>query len=692
MSFLQPALFALLLPLAALPLVIHLLNRGFPRHFRFPSLELIQQTLAQRSRPHRWRHWILLLLRTAFLLALALAFLRPVLPRFGGDPTNTTARHVLIVLDHSASMEHRGDGPSSRERAVHEARQLIDSLASEDRVNLLLLQSNPTTCFVEFSQDHTEARRFLDALPPGLTRADVLQANALAARLLASAPSRPEIYYVSDFQRRNWANVDFTALPPDTRLFFVNVSPTRLGNRALLHAQLGQTQLLAGDTVPLDITVGNFSPDPFEDRLVVTVDRHFRFEQDTTLAPWSEATVTVPVAVGGPGLHLCEVSLPDDALALDNRLHLTLAVQEKEEVLIVTDEPAHSRSGAYFLRTALNPFPNESGSLLPRILPSAEVSASRLAGVNKVFLTQLHRLPEEAVKAIASFVFRGGGLLYFLDGETDAENLAALESALQPDVMPLQLTRRHTARQIGSGAQQVVRGDFKSRYLKLFQGEARQNLALLEFYDYYQASSRTEGILLSYTDDSPAMAVLHHGRGTVLLLNFSASELSSNLARQRIFPAWMQDLVKAVASTEPPPLAHTIGESLLAEVWREDLRSADFKGPSGSTVPVRRLPDGERYGVAFTPDQLGFYTLGEPRPILAFAINGSPDEADLRPLDPEVLPREFAADRPAHFVAGADAFAELAAGRPLFHWFVLGAVALLLLEGVFQASLRRKST
>ena len=86
MSFLSPALFAVLIPLAALPLVIHLLNKGFPRHFKFPSIELIKQTMAQRSTLHRWRHWILLLLRTAFLLLLLLAFLQPVFKRFGADP------------------------------------------------------------------------------------------------------------------------------------------------------------------------------------------------------------------------------------------------------------------------------------------------------------------------------------------------------------------------------------------------------------------------------------------------------------------------------------------------------------------------------------------------------------------------------------------------------------------------------
>src|SRR4026208_2176944 len=128
MSFLSPALFAALAPLLLLPLAIHLLSKGFPRQFKFPSIQLIKQTMAHRSRLHRWRHLILLLLRTAFLLLLLLAFLLPILKRFGGDPAAKGARARLIVLDHSASMEHRGDGPTSRERAAHEAAKLIDSL------------------------------------------------------------------------------------------------------------------------------------------------------------------------------------------------------------------------------------------------------------------------------------------------------------------------------------------------------------------------------------------------------------------------------------------------------------------------------------------------------------------------------------------------------------------------------------
>ena len=690
MSFLSPTLFAALIPLAALPLVIHLLNKGFPRHFRFPSVQLIKETLAQRSRLHRWRHWILLFLRTVFLLLLLLAFLLPVLKRFNSDPAAKGARHVLIVLDHSVSMECKGDGPTSRERAVHEAMKLIDSLDAEDGVNILLMDSRPSTCFVEFSQDHAEARRFLSHLKPGLSRGDVNLANALAARLISRTASRPEVYYLSDFQRKNWANANFTVLPAAAKLYFVDVGPSHRDNRAILDAHLAQAEILAGDAVPLDVTVGNYARDPFEGRVTVTVDRRFSFDQEISIAPWSEAKVRVPIPAGGPGLHLCEVRLPSDALEQDNHYCLTLSVQEKEEVLIVTDGPTDEKSGAYFLKTALNPFEHEAGSLLPRIIPSSELSPSRLAGVHKMFFLKVNRLNAEACDATAKYLFQGGGLIYFLDGPADPENLAALEKAIGPNTMPIRLAQRHTATNVFSGAQQVVRGDFRSRYLKLFEGPARQNLALLEFYDYYQAGATgAGGVLLAYGDDSPAMAVLNHGLGTMLLLNFSASEFSSNLARQRIFPAWMQELVKAISTEEPPPSAYTIGETLHTEVWRSEMRTEDFQSPAGQAVSVKREPDGERYRVTFTPDELGFYTLGSPKPLHVFGVNTSPDEADLRPIDKAVLPTEFAADRDAHFVAGAEDFEELAKGRPLFQWFILGALAFLLLESGFQYWLRR---
>jgi hypothetical protein len=690
MSFLNPTLWAALIPLAALPLVLHLLNKGFPRHFRFPSIALIRETMARRSKLHQWRHWILLLLRTAFLLLLMLAFLQPVLKRFGVNPADQKSRQVLIVFDHSLSMEHQGDGPTSRERAVHEAGHLLDSLGPDDSVNMLLMEPNLNTCFVSFSKDIAGAKRFLGQLKPGFGRADVNLANAAAARLLAQPEARPEIYYLSDFTRKKWANASFKMLPPAAKLFFVDAGPARRDNRAILEARPSQTQMLAGDTVPLEVTVGNYSETAFQGRVTVTLDKKFSFDQEVSAAPWSEEKVTVPVSVGGPGVHLCEVRLPADALEYDNHYFLTLAVLEKEEVLIVTDSADDRRGGAYFLKTALNPFENEAGSLLPRIISPAELSPARLAGIQKVFFIQINHLTPEASGAMAKFLFQGGGLVYFLDGAADQENLAGLEKNIGPNTVPLRLSRRNVATNVTAGAQQIVRGDFKSPYLKLFQGNTRQDLALLEFYDYYQAGATSAGgVLLEYGDGSPAMASLHYGLGTMLLLNFSAGELSSNLARQRIFPAWMQDLVKAISTQEPPPPAFTIGETLHQEIWRSEMR-LDLFNPAGAVVSTRRELAGERCSLVFTPDQLGFYTLGSPRTAYAYGINAATDQSDLRPMDKNILPTEFADNHDAHLVAGSADYDELAKGRPIFHWLVLGALGILLLESGFQFLIRRR--
>ena len=653
MSFLSPTLFAILIPLAGLPLVLHLLNKGFPRHFKFPSIELIKETMARRSKVHRWRHWILLLLRTVFLLLLLFAFLQPVLRRFGINPADRNARQILIILDHSVSMEHKGDGPTSRERAVYEATRLIDSLGADDTVNILLMEPNFSACFVSFSKDTTEAKRFLNQLKPGLGRADVNLANTAAARLFSQPGARPEVYYISDFERKKWANASFTSLPPAVKLFFVDVGPAHRDNRAILDARSTQIEMLAGDMVPLEVTVGNFSQQPFHDRVTVTLDNKYSFDQDVSMAPWSEGKITVPVSVGGPGVHLCEVRLPPDALEYDNHFFLTLAVQEKEEVLIVTDRAEDRRSGAYYLKTALNPFENEAGSLLPRIISSGEISPSRLAGVQKLFFTRVNSLSSPACDAVSKFLFQGGGLIYFLDGPADAGNLAALAKVLGPNTMPLRLSQRIIATNVTAGAQQIARGDFQSPYLKLFQGDGRQTLGLLEFYDYYQAAATDVGsVLLEYGDRSPAMASLHYGLGTMLLLNFSAGENSSNLARQRIFPAWMQNLVKAISTGEPPPSSYTIWETVHAEIWRSEMHN-DLASPAGATVMTQRELVGERCHVAFTPNQLGFYTLGSARPKYAFGINPALNQSDLRPIDKKMLPTEFSDHHEAHFVAGS---------------------------------------
>ena len=557
-------------------------------------------------------------------------------------------------------MEHKGGGVSSRQRAESEADKILATLGADDTVNIITAGQAPKSCFFELSRNHAEARRFVSELKPGLGRANFNQANALAARLLAKAVGQPEIYYLSDFQRRNWANVDFTSLPPGARLFFVDAAPPKPDNRAIIGASINQSQVLAGDTVTLEVEVGNFRDQPIQEPLKVMLDARTSFEKEVSVAPWSTAKVTLPVPPGGPGLHLCEISLAPDDLALDDRFFLSIPVMEKEGILIVSDTPDPQKDAALFLKTALNPYEDLAGSLLPEQIPAAGLTSAKLAAVKKVFFTRAGRLNDAACKLVADFVFHGGGVVYFLDGENDATNLAALEKAVATSALPLKLGARRVAKNVGTGAQQIIKGDFRSRYLRLFRGANRQNLALLEFYDIYDAGSTGTGsILLTYADDTPAMASLNHGLGTLLLLNFSVSEFSSNLARQRIFPAWMQEIVKNITSDEPTPASSLLGEPITDEVWKSELEKTPMRKPSGEMLEVKAEPMGERVGITFVPDELGFYLMRGSRLLHAYGVNPPPDESDLRPIDRALLPEQLGEKgQKGFFVAGTRGFRE----------------------------------
>jgi hypothetical protein len=691
MTFLNTALLPGLALLAGVPLLIHLLNLRFPRLFEFPTVKHIRESIAQRSRIFRWRHLILLLLRTAFVLLLLLAFLRPLLQRFGSAAGGKSGRSVVLILDHSLSMEHRGGGITSRQRAEAEAQKIFATLGPDDTVNVIRAGQVPEACFVELSRQFGEAQRYLADTKPGLTRADFTQATALAARLLAGGAPRLEIYYLSDFQRRNWSQVDFTPLPPQARLFFVETGPAKRDNRAILGATISQSQILAGDTVTVEAEIGNFSDAPLEESLKVTLDSRMSFEKEVSVAPWSTSRVTLPVPPGAPGLHLCELSLPPDDLAADDHFFLTIPVLEKEGILIVSDAPDADKDAVLFLKTALNPYEDLAGSLLPEHVTAAGLTAGKLAAVKKVFFTRSGPLGAATAKLLADFLFHGGGVVYFLDGENDAANFAAIQRELGATQLPLRVGPHRIAKNVGSAAQQIIRGDFKSRYLQLFRGALRQNLALLEFYDLCDASATgSGGVLLTYADGTPAMAAVNHGLGTFLTMNFSVSEFSSNLARQRIFPAWMQEIVKNLTSDEAQPASFVLGDPVTDEIWKSELRDHPLRKPSGEPMEVKTEALGERIGITFTPWETGIYAMRGEKLLHAYAVNPSPEESDLRPIDRALLPEQLDENgRRGYFVAGREDFGDLVMGKPVFHWFILAAVALLAVELVVQFLISR---
>ena len=110
MSFLYPLLLAGVTAVA-LPIVLHMIRRHTRQRVTFSSLMFLRESLPRLQSRSRIEHISLLLLRCTALCLLAFAFARPFLVRPAATSTARAERHIVLLLDTSASMR-RAPRPS----------------------------------------------------------------------------------------------------------------------------------------------------------------------------------------------------------------------------------------------------------------------------------------------------------------------------------------------------------------------------------------------------------------------------------------------------------------------------------------------------------------------------------------------------------------------------------------------------
>ncbi|MCM8533279.1 MAG: BatA domain-containing protein, partial [Lentisphaeraceae bacterium] len=532
-----------ILPLLALPVIIHIMNKKFPQRVKFSDISLIKKSLKERSKLFRLRHIILLCLRTIIILFILFCFLQPLLNKFGSDAAKSNdARNIIILFDNTLSMQYKGGGITPKQQELVEVEKIVDSSSSKDKINLITIDHQTQTCFDEPSINHNELLAYANSLKDSLNAGNMDRALAALARQIRKVKSEVEVYVISDFQRSNFSEAKFNELTGKIKLFFVDVSINPSNNRAITGVKIHDKNIIAGKPVTVDVHIANNSDKKLEDRLEILLNDKQSFFYDVKAEPWSVLDVRVSLPVPSRGIHFVKAMISPDDLPQDNNFYFNLNATDKEEIALICDAPEEITSTNYLIQAALNPYRNKSGSLLPKVINSQNLNSIHLATTNKIFISSTNRLSSTACRLLSNFMSKGGSVIYFLDGDNDAINLKNLEKEL-PSQLPFTASLKLTSSNLPGGRIQIRSGHFKSKYLKLFRGEARKRLSELDFYEYYQATPGTTGkILLNYAEGTPAMATVNVGFGNLLLCNFSIRESGSNISAQKIFPAWIHEI------------------------------------------------------------------------------------------------------------------------------------------------------
>ena len=347
MIFLQP-LALLGLVAAAIPALLHLLERRTPPEAEFPPLRYLTEAERRSARRVRLRHLLLLLLRTALIVAVVLAAARPLVPtkRPGGGHPPTA---LVVVLDNSLSSAAVVGGQVTLDRLKTAARTVLQRAAGGDRLWLVLADG------IVRAGTREELGAAVDSASADARRLDLGAAVSRAARVVEAEPAAVrEVHVVSDLQR--------TALGS-------GLSDPPAGVRVLALAPLGpapENRGIASARVTEATVVVAVSGTPGAVAAPVTLRIWGRDVARALASPG--AAVTLPLAHAVPGWWVGEVGLePDELRADDRRVVVWHAVR-----------PARVRAGP-----AAGPFVTAALSVLRaarRVTDGAEVTVGERPG------------------------------------------------------------------------------------------------------------------------------------------------------------------------------------------------------------------------------------------------------------------------------------------------------------------------
>jgi hypothetical protein len=322
----------------AVPLVVCYLLRIRLRRVDVPTHLFWGQVFPESRRAALWgrlQHAGSLLVQLLLLALLAFALAEPVLP---GEAL--TARHLVVLLDHSASMSAR-DGECTRlERARAEARRLVAGLRAGDEAALVTCGAEARVACALTGHRGALARA-LDAVRPDDGPGNVPEALALARRLLAGVAGG-RVVVISDGCFDGAAAL---AVAPDVRWLPVG--------RAEANAGIRQFQVRRSVRDPsayeVLIEVTNPAAEPLACRLFLERDGNpvdvlpVRVEADDV---WRHAGEYASVEGGTLTARLDHA----DALAPDDRAFAVLPPRRELEVRLVSP-------GSLFLEKVLEASP-----------------------------------------------------------------------------------------------------------------------------------------------------------------------------------------------------------------------------------------------------------------------------------------------------------------------------------------------
>ncbi|HYG78605.1 MAG TPA: VWA domain-containing protein [Planctomycetota bacterium] len=711
--------------LGAVPIIIHLLNKRRFRPVTWAAMEFLMNAIQKNARRLQLRDIILMLIRAAAIMSLAMALARPAVSAKGflGSGMKTGA---IILLDNSLSMGYNNGREMRFEGAKRLSKQVISQLEAgswcglftfSDEVKMPLGEPSPDLNYMEQEVDRSVL------LSDGGTNIEkaLQRVKKVFETHREYQTANRELYIITDMQSRPWNDVSssFKTLVKEISatavVYLINAGDAGSENVSII--DLAATDTLAAVETPISfvVKIKNFgSTDiqglPVDFYIDPTGNNDKANERATvTVASRETASVTFEAKFNKGGDHKVEVRIADDRLMGDNRRYATVEVVEDSRILLVdgreagNEDPIASETG--FLKFAISPVdpenPTKQSAVVTETVAQQRFSDRNLLNYQTVVLANVSSLPQSALTVLEKQVRGGMGLMVFLGDQSDGVVMNGLLGENGPKLLPAKIgaiwgeapipgekmPQAHTF--ATDKLSHPIMSDFNSSDF----AELLSATKVYRGYDLEVPQDDLVSVVAWLSNGKPAVVEKKVGSGFVLLFAFPPTTAWGNLPTQPTFPIMMQRAVNRLTLGNRAPKNVPVTLPIHGIVSAADQNTVVRITPPQPAQKKETRPelttDGRAAFDFADTDKAGFYDIvldRTPKVSMTYALNPNTEiESNLDVVMPATLKTNFP-DFDFSYVAKTEDFARALAserrGTELWPWLIGLVFVLLALESV----------
>ncbi len=718
MTFVSTA-FLLAAAAGAIPVVLHMINRQQAKKLPFSTLRFLRISAEKTRRRKRIHDVLLMLLRVAVLILIAVGLAEPTLTTLGSF-WGSGASAVAVILDNSASMGMVDEGRPRFETAREATRQILNELADGDQITLL------TTGGPEFAEQGRLQRtqdkilQMLDQVEVSYERADLALKVQEAKKLLLQADSKhKQVFVLTDMQQLSWEGLKDTGeeapgnasdSPPAAKtpeeqkaaeipVIFVDCHRNPKPNVAVTGLELSAAVPVAGLPIAASVELFNTSSVP-EKRLVeLYVDgSREATSPELEIPPEGKVKHDFQFTFKRGGLHRGEVRLVgEDGSRYDDGRYFSMEVDQGIPVAIVKPK-RHEISyleDTFYVEQALTP-PRSGGSWAIRTttLTADELVTEPLSNYKVLFCVNLEAPDADTAQRLRSYVTGGGNLVWIVGDNVDPATYNGMNEGAGGQLLPTPLVDvRLPAPGDGRDSWNITLLDKEHPAMRplLQPASLYQSVLIYKHLRMDTAAAPGARVLARLDDGEALLAQAPVERGSVTLLGTSAHVGWSNLPVRPLFLPLLARLTFDLAGAEQARHQTLAGSPLILPL-NDELQTVSVEVclPSGATIRRDSKPAEGHPGQEFTfgdTHAVGIYSLqtrNTTRPItIAYSVNLDSDEVDPKTLAHEDMEKRFGgtpivfADDPEDL---SSTFRKLRKGESLWELLLAGVLLALVFE------------